>query len=223
MKVLIADNDLFFRSLLSHYLGNIFNLRACGEASDGHEALHVASSIRPELVIINPLISSVSGIEVKGRIAKEAPSTRFIALYEAHEPFFIHQLQNAGFHACISRRSTAPDALKDAIKAVMRGDSYYCDFTNEVRERLSNDARSFVRLLSAREQQILSMIGGGMGNSQIGSELGLSPATVQTHRRNLFKKLGFHDTPSLMRYAIEQGFWSPDYNRLGLSASNLMA
>jgi len=99
--------------------------------------------------------------------------------------------------------------LSRAVEGVMSGNTYLCAATCRIQNEIYNSASSFVQHLSQREQEILSLVGSGMDNEEIGAALGLSPATVQPHRRNLFRKLEIHDTPSLMRFAIDQGFWIP--------------
>ncbi len=184
------------------------------ETGSGVDAYQYVQRNQAELLIVEPLLPDMSGFALAHVLRRDFPDMRQLALYERNEPFLVDRMRRAGFHACIYKPSCEPQDLRRAIEALTLGRGFFCTETCRIQNWLYNDSASFTRLLSTREQQVLSLIGAGMSNGEIGVRLELSPATVQTHRRNLFRKLNLHDTPSLIRYAITQGFWHPDYERL---------
>jgi DNA-binding NarL/FixJ family response regulator len=206
VKAVIADPHTLFRSLLSHWIGTERGIRLVGQASSGEKVIELVASQNAELLIMDPMMPVISGFALARQLMEDRPALRIIAVYQSNKPFFVDRLQKTGFHGCICKRGNTLANLRQAIDSVMDGNAYYCAETCRVQNALYNDPHSFARLLSDREQEILALIGDGLDNDDIGSRLGLSPATVQTHRRNLFKKLDIHDTPALMRYAYDQGF-----------------
>ena len=206
MKVVIADSHTLFRSLFAYWLASEHGVRLVGQVSSGEQVIDTVAVQKADLLIIDPLMPVLSGFAIARQLMEDMPTLRIIAVYQSNKPYFVDRLQRTGFHGCVCKRENTLANLRQAIESVMDGNAYYCAETCRVQNQLYNDPNSFVRTLSEREQEVLSMIGEGMDNDVIGARLGLSPATVQTHRRNLFKKLNIHDTPALMRYAFEQGF-----------------
>ena len=221
MKVVIADAQELFRKLLSRWISDHPEWTLIHETGSGVSAYQCVLKEPPELLIVDPLLPGMSGFALGRMLRRELPDLRQMALYARGEPFLIDRMRRVGFQASIHKPSCSLADLERAVKALMDGRAYYCAETCRAQNLLYNDETSFVRLLSLREQHVLSLIGAGMSNEEIGLRLGLSPATVQTHRRNLFRKLRFHDTPSLMRFAIVQGFWHPDYERLNFDPWSL--
>jgi len=206
VKVVIADPHTLFRSLLANWLASEHGTRLVGQVSSGELVIETVATQKADLLIMDPMMPVISGFALARQLMEDIPSLRLIAVYQSNKPFFVDRLQRTGFHGCVCKRDNTLATLRQAIESVMDGNAYFCAETCKIQNLLYNDPNSFARLLSEREQEILSMIGEGMDNDEIGSKLSLSPATVQTHRRNLFKKLNIHDTPALMRYAFEQGF-----------------
>ena len=183
-----------------------------GETATGKNVIELITKHSADLLIIDPVLPELSGVEIAKKLHEERPWLRMIALYQSGKPYLVDAMQKVGFNGCICKKSNSIGSFKLAVDSIMAGNAYYCAETCRVQNSIYNDASSFVMLLSAREREILSFVGKGHDNIEIGTKLKLSPATVQTHRRNLFRKLGIHDTPALMRYAIEQGFTNLDQN-----------
>ena len=218
MKVVIADAQDIFRSLLRFWINSESGIQLVADTNDGLDVVRLVSENKANLLIMDPILPKMSGFSIAREISERMPDVRMIAAYHSRKPFLVDKLQRSGFHACICKRTNVIANLKLAMESVMDGNAYYCAETCRIQNALYNNASSFVRLLSSREQEVLCLIGAGMDNDEIGCRFKLSPATVQTHRRNLFRKLGIHDTPSLMRYALEQGFWNPGQNEDGSEA-----
>lgn len=221
MKVVIADAQELFRKLLSRWIEARGGWTLLYETGSGVAAYQQVTRLRPDLILVDPLLPDMSGFALAQMLRRDFPELRQVALYDRREPFLVDRMRKAGFNGSVYKPYCTLQQLDEALCTVMGGSGYYCEETCRVQNALYNDGTSFARLLSAREQQVLSLIGAGMSNLEIGQRLGLSPATVQTHRRNLFRKLGFHDTPSLMRYAILQGFWHPDYEQLKIDPCSM--
>ena len=208
MKVIIADNDELMCSLLEYWAHTETSAEIVGGVSSGNDVVDLVKENGADLLVIDPMISGKPGFGIVRELRREKPETRMIALYGFDKPFLVDMMRKVGFHGCVSKRSNSLAKLRQAVISVMGGNAYYCAETCRILNSLYTDPASYAQLLSLREQEVLCFIAEGLDNEKIGEKLKLSPATVQTHRRNLFRKLEIHDTPSLMRYAIQQGFSS---------------
>jgi DNA-binding NarL/FixJ family response regulator len=206
VKVVIADRDELTRSLLEYWISAETSAEIVGETSTGDDVVDIALENRADLLVIDPLITGKSGFLAVKELRHAKPDIRMLALYAFDKPFLVDMLRKVGFHGCVSKTGNNIPKLRQAVLSVMDGNAYYCAETCRILNKLYSDPKSFVHLLSLREQEVLCLVADGWDNEKIGERFKLSPATVQTHRRNLFKKLEIHDTPSLMCYAINQGF-----------------
>ena len=98
-----------------------------------------------------------------------------------------------------------PDYHEQAIHAVLGGRVYYTPIVNESSASIRRDPKAFIRVLSDYETRILSMIGESKTDDEIATVLAISPATVQSRRRDIMRKLDIHTTPKLIHYAIVNG------------------
>lgn len=206
MKLVIADHNDLFRSLLKFWMSSDSKLKLVGETVDGANLLDLLFRTKADLLVIDPAIPKASGLTIARRVHETIPGVRLLALYQDNKPYVVDRLQKAGFNGCVCKKNNCLNNLRTAIESIMEGNAYFCAETCRIQNQIYNNTTSFSRLLSLREQEILRQIGYGKNNGDIALTLKLSSSTVQTHRRNLFKKLGIHDTPDLMRYAIDQGF-----------------
>jgi two-component system NarL family response regulator len=206
VKIILADPCELFRSLIKIWLHTENKIRLVAETGDGANVMELLSTKGAELLLMDPALSKVSGLELARKVHETMPHVRMLALYSENRPFVVDRIQKAGFHGCVCKKTNSISNLRIAMESVMEGNSYFCAETCRIQNLIYSNSSSFSRLLSLREQEILCQISYGKDNAAIATELNLSPATVQTHRRNLFRKLGIHDTPALMHYAINQGF-----------------
>ena len=95
--------------------------------------------------------------------------------------------------------------LADAIRAVLGGQTYYTPIVNESSTTIRRDPKAFIRVLSDYETRILGLIGESQSDDEIAQVLDISPATVQSRRRDIMRKLDIHSTPKLIHYAIVNG------------------
>jgi DNA-binding NarL/FixJ family response regulator len=206
VKIVIADPNDLFRCLLRNWLKSEKGIQVVGETDDGNEVVELVARSKADILVMDPAMPHLSGLTIARQIHATMPQVRLVALYDSNKPYVVDHVQKAGFQGCLCKKTSSPDNLRVALNSVMDGNAYFCAETCRVQNAIHNSTHSFSRLLSLREQDILRQIGYGKDNEEIAAILNLSPSTVQTHRRNLFRKLGIHDTPALMSYAFEQGF-----------------
>jgi len=110
----------------------------------------------------------------------------------------------------VDKHEQRTEVLTEAILAVLAGRIYYVPVVNEATARLRRDPKAFIRVLSDYELRILSLIGESRSDEEIAVLLNISPATMQSRRRDIMRKIDVHTTPKLIHFAIVNGLTRPD-------------
>lgn len=138
-------------------------------------------------------------------LRRRHPGLRCIWLSGAVSTASLLQIESIRFHGFVHKDDPAQHLLS-AVQAVMSGRAYHSPTARELLHRLSDASVSVPKVLSEREQEVLALIGAGLGNDEMAARLGLSASTVQTHRRNIMGKLGLRTSVALQAYALRGGF-----------------
>jgi DNA-binding NarL/FixJ family response regulator len=212
VKVLLADDHTIVREGILSLLQAHPEVVVVGTAENGHEAVEKARRTFPDIVVMDIAMPLLNGIEAARQLKRLLPQTKVIVLtMYADEEYVLRALQ-AGVRGYLLKRSAAAELLQ-AIRTVEHGDFYLSsDISHVVVERFLTSSKPFDEAvtLSNRERQILQLVAEGHTNRQIAVALGITPKTVDTHRTRLKTKLGIHDTPGLVRYAIRKGIVQAD-------------
>jgi DNA-binding NarL/FixJ family response regulator len=211
-RILIADDHEVVRKGLRSLLEHEPNMEVVGEAGNGREAVEKATTVRPDVVVLDIGMPELNGLEATRRIVKAAPRTEVLILtvYESEE--VIREVLRAGARGYVLK-SDAGRLLLTAVEAVAAHKPF---FTSRVSELvlagfLSGDApRTEEELppgapLTPREREVLQLLAEGKTNKEVAAALGIGLKTVETHRMNLMAKLGLHSVVDLVRYAIRNG------------------
>jgi DNA-binding NarL/FixJ family response regulator len=169
--------------------------------------LSLASRLRPDVVVLDISMPDQSGLVVAASLRSTAHPPRVLILSMHDNPEYVLESVRAGAHGYLLK-DTAGTELRNAIRAVCRGESY---FSPPVASRLSaavrgeQDNHHGLDQLTSREREVLLGIVRGRTNKQIAADLGISHRTVETHRESLMRKLEIHTVAELTRFAIEAG------------------
>jgi DNA-binding NarL/FixJ family response regulator len=177
-------------------------LLRCGNCHDGLAAIRAH---RPGLVLMDISLPDGDGLELAKTVLNELPEVKILAISSHRDPWTMLQVQRIGLHGFVDKNDQRPEILTDAIHAVLGGRVYYTPIVNESSASIRRDPKAFIRVLSDYETRILSMIGESKTDEEIAAVLGISPATVQSRRRDVMRKLDIHTTPKLIHYAIVNG------------------
>ena len=206
IRVLVADDHMIVRTGIRHVVEGEPDLEVVGEAASGSEALSLASRLRPDVVVLDISMPDQSGLVVAASLRSTAHPPRVLILSMHDNPEYVLESVRAGAHGYLLK-DTAGTELRNAIRAVCRGESY---FSPPVASRLSAAVRGEqdhhgLDQLTSREREVLLGIVRGRTNKQIAADLGISHRTVETHRESLMRKLDIHTVAGLTRFAIEAG------------------
>jgi DNA-binding NarL/FixJ family response regulator len=207
IRVLVADDHMIVRAGIRHVVESESDFEVVGEAASGSEALSLAARLRPDVVVLDISMPDQSGLEVAARLRSSAGPPRVLILSMHDNPEYVLESVRAGAHGYLLK-DTAATELRDAIRAVWRGESYFSPpvasrLTAAVREE--HDQHHALEQLTSREREVLQGIARGHTNKEIAADLGISHRTVETHRESLMRKLRIRTVAELTRFAMETG------------------
>ena len=211
INLLIVDDHTLVREGIRALVERLPGVTVVGEASDGRETLRLVKELKPDLVLMDIAMPGLNGLDVTAHITKEFPDVRVIMLsmYATNE--YVREAIDAGAAGYLVKRSAATE-LERAITAVARGENYFTRlaFTRPTRRQaghLTGD-RADIQRLTPRQREILQLIAERHNTKEIAVILNISIKTVEAHRGQLMEKLGIHDVPGLVRFAIRAGLVS---------------
>ena len=206
IKVLIIDNHPLVLAGLRAVLETYGDVEIVGTAGLARAGLEIALATRPAVVLMDINMPQLNGIDAIELFREQLPDTRILMLSTHDSREYISTSVMHGASGYILK-DVSTDEIIAAIEAVAAGGTYFSSGVSDVLlERKPGDPAD---PLTTREHDVLLLIAGGRSNRDIAAELGISAATVETHRKNIKKKLGIATTAGLTRYAIENGWiWS---------------
>jgi len=189
---LIADDHPLVREALHRALDIEEDMKVVAEASDGEEAVKLASELKPDVVVMDIVMPKVNGIEATRKIKEIAPDTAILILTAYDDEEYVLGLLDAGAAGYLLKSARGRD-LVGAIRTIRAGESVL--HPNIIARLLKRATVTAVKenkaqgLLSERESEVLRLVALGMSNKEVAEELFLSQRTVKAHLTNVFNKL----------------------------------
>jgi len=215
IRVLIADDHKIMLAGLRSLLEKQSDFDVVGEADNGRKAVQMAQEKKPDVVVMDVSMPDLNGIEATTQITESLPETRVIALSMHSDKRFVMGMLRAGASGYLLK-DCASQELANAIHQVAGGKKYLSpEITGVVIDDFllggaSEEAATAASQLSAREREVLQLIAEGWSTKQIASHLYVSIKTIETHRRQIMKKLDLHSIADLTKYAVREGLTSID-------------
>lgn len=212
IRVLLVDDHKMMREGLRALLAVVPDIEVVGEASDGRIALDLVRTLAPDVVVMDVGMPELNGVEATRRIRTEHERVKVIALSTHMDKRYVHHLLEAG--ACgYVLKIAAHDELVRAVRAASLGRSYLSpEIAGSVVDRSiqahAGGEVSAHSQLGSREREVLQLVAEGKTSAETARKMHISIKTVETHRRNIVRKLGVHGTAELTKYAIREGLTS---------------
>jgi DNA-binding NarL/FixJ family response regulator len=203
-RVVIVEDQRLVAEFMQFHCRDL-RLDVLHRAMGYREGLAAIREHKPDLVLLDISLPDGDGLELARIVIDELPRVKLLAISSHHDPWTMLQVQRIGIHGFVDKNDQRPEILTEAIFAVLGGRVYYTQIVNQSSAAIRRDPKSFIRVLSDYETRILSMIGESKSDEEIGAVLNISPATVQSRRRDIMRKLDIHSTPKLIHYAIVNG------------------
>jgi DNA-binding NarL/FixJ family response regulator len=220
IRVAVADDQAIIRSGLRVQISLAPDLEFVGEASNGEQAVAVARQQRPDVLLMDVRMPVLDGIDATRRIAGEeaTQAVRVIVLTTFDLDDYVYRALRAGASGFLLK-DTSPEQLLAAIRVVADGGAL---LDPQVTRRLIAEfaarpttrtpTRRIAELLTAREIEVLGLVGQGLTNSEIAERLVVSVFTAKTHVSRILSKLGVRDRSQLVIAAYEYGLVVPGSN-----------
>jgi DNA-binding NarL/FixJ family response regulator len=214
-SVLIADDQSLVRAGFRVLIDSAPDLEVVGEAADGREAVDLAVSLRPDVVLMDIRMPGMDGLAATREIAARGDGPRVIVLTTFDVDEYVFEALRAGASGFMLK-DTEPADLLQAVRVVATGDALLAP---SVTRRLIEEFVSrpdphrappaALGSLTEREREVLALVARGLSNAEIATELFISPATAKTHVSRVMQKLGARDRAQLVVIAYESGLVSP--------------
>jgi DNA-binding NarL/FixJ family response regulator len=200
ISVLLVDDHSLVRRGFRRMLEDEADITVVGEASDGLEAVNLARSLKPQVIVMDCALPEINGLQATRKILEFSPETLVLMLSMHTEETWVRQALEAGARGYVLKNALDLE-LGPAIRRMVSGETVL-DGQLSVRENLKGERSAG---LTAREVEILQLICEGKSNKEIAAQLSLSANTVAVHRANIMDALGIHKTAELVVYAIRNG------------------
>lgn len=214
IRVLLADDHAMVRQGLRTFLelqdnSNELPIKVVGEAVNGFEAVELARRIQPDIVLLDLVMPGMDGIQATTKILECSPNARVLILTSFGEEDKVVPAIRAGAHGYLLKDIT-PDKLVQAIRDAYRGEvqlhpNVAKKLMSAVSEKKAEADRPAASDLTAREIEVLGLLGRAMSNHEIAERLYISEKTVKTHVSSILGKLNLEDRTQAALYAVKHG------------------
>jgi DNA-binding NarL/FixJ family response regulator len=190
IEVLLVDDHLLVRSGLAALVDSAPDMKVVGAASEGREALDLLATIRPNVVLMDLSMPGMDGVTATREVVRLAPGSQVLVLTSFADRSRVREAIDAGAVGYVLKDAD-PSELLDAIRAVARGESPLDP--RVARTLLELRSANVNAELTAREREVLTLVGEGKASKQIARALGISERTVKAHLGNIYSRLGVAD------------------------------
>ena len=219
ISVLLADDQALVRAGLKVLLDAEGDIAVVGEAANGHEAVALTRTTRPDVVLMDIRMPEMDGLAATAEIvtAPELEETRVVILTTFDLDEYVFEAIRIGASGFLVK-DTAPSDLLAGIRAVAAGDALLSPgVTRRLIEEFANKSRApaptaTLDPLTGREREVVALVAAGLNNDEIASRLVMSPATAKTHVSRAMIKLQARDRAQLVVLAYESGLVRPGWN-----------
>lgn len=177
------------------------DIEVVGSLTDGRDAVEQMGTLAPDVVLMDLNMPNLGGLSATEIILEQHPGTRILILSMHDSAEYISTALSHGAMGYVLK-DVPTEEIKQAVDAVMKGQTYLCTGAAGSLKPKGGDSRE---ALTGREQTILLELAQGKSNKEVAQALDISVRTVETHRKNIKRKLGISSTAGLTRYALEHG------------------
>lgn len=207
IRVLIADDHHVVRRGLLFFLKTQKDIEVVGEASNGEEAVQLATALEPDIILMDLVMPKLNGIEATAKVKELLPKTEVLMLTSFSDRDHVIPALEAGA-AGYQLKDIEPDELVKSIRQIMGGEHILhpdATITLEAQQQELANAPHTANPLTPRERDVLAELTKGKSNKEIASSLFVTEKTIKTHISNIFSKLEVQDRTQAALYAVKHG------------------
>jgi Response regulator containing a CheY-like receiver domain and an HTH DNA-binding domain len=207
--IIVDDHELFRIGIKGTLMGS--DVSIIGEADCGEQLFSLLNTLKPDLIFLDIILPDISGIDIAQRMRSEYPDIKILVLSAENTEDVVQKLVEIGIDGFVSKRQCTTETLSQAVQSIMSGVNF---FGKDISVLIKNIyvAKKKTTCVSTefteRECEIITLSHKGLQCKAIADLLGISPRTVDTHKNNIFKKLGINSTYEMIQYAVKNGIIS---------------
>lgn len=214
ISVVLADDHPIVRRGLKALFESELDFSIMGVASNGHETLHLAERLKPDVLVLDLMMPGLGGLETLRVLRDCAPQTRTVVFSMHHSCAFVTQALRNGATGYVVKGGPEENLVR-AVKEARAGRRFLSPPVTEIAVRLyaeNSKTQPFDRheTLTRRQREVLQLAAEGKTSTEIGATLKISHRTVENHRAMLMERLGLKNQTDLVLYAVRRGLISPD-------------
>jgi DNA-binding NarL/FixJ family response regulator len=211
IRVLVVDDHAIVRDGIRALLALAKDMSVVGEAASGREAIALARSLAPDVILMDIAMPDLGGLEATVEIRKARPDARILVLSQYADAEYVRRFLRAGVAGYVLKKAAGAD-LVAAIRAVHRGGMVLDP--DVARDAVTGEPTPAGEIaaqpdpyerLTDREKQVLKLVAEGRSNKEVAELLGISVKTAMSHREHVMLKLGAHSRTDLVRFALRLG------------------
>lgn len=210
-KVIVVEDHQILLESISLLISTIPDIELVGKASNGQKALLILEKESVDIIVSDVMMPVMNGVELVWKVKQQYPHIKILMLTVSEDAQTIKDALQAGADGFIFK-SAEREELEEAISSLINNKKYFSDKTilslaeaqNEV---YISEKEALKSILTDREIQILKLISQELSGIQIAEKLFISPTTVESHRKNLFQKIGVNTSVGLVKYALKHGIF----------------
>ena len=201
IRVLVVDDHPMVAEGIQSILESYDDFAVVGTLGDGQAVLDQLDALQPDVILMDLNMPKMGGLTTTEMVLEQRPETRILILSMHDSAEYVSSAMSHGAMGYVLK-DVPTDEIRTAILSVMRGEQYLCTGANGA---LTPKPGRMAETLTNREQTILLQLAQGKSNKEVAFALDISVRTVETHRKNIKRKLGISSTAGLTRYAMEHG------------------
>ena len=209
ISILIADDHLLIRDTWTIILNNDPRFDVVAVASSGEQAVELAKTICPDIVLMDINMGNLNGFEATKLVKSFSPGSKIIGVSMHAMPDYAKKMLKMGASGYVTKNSSREEFIH-AILEVQQGQTYICSEVKEILSRwefeLTTNNKPDFNSLTKRELGVIAFIKDGLSSREIGEKLILSLKTIEVHRYNILKKLNLRNTASLVNLMNQHGY-----------------
>ena len=208
IRAILVDDHELYRLGVTASIADLPDICIVGEAETGEEFFNLLATTPADIVLLDVMLPDISGVEIARRLKREHPAMKILAVSSENTAAVTQALLDVGIDGFISKRAGGTKVLASAIRSIMDGIEYYGKDIADIIYRIYVAKKRTAEVTSEfteQEKNIINLCREGLLSKEIGIRLGISPRTVETHKTNIFKKLGINSTVEMLQYALKNG------------------
>ena len=204
LSIVIVEDHSLMREVFNKACSE-FGHKVVGSVGTGTEAVAIVLSQQPQLLILDLSLPDLDGFAVMETIRGRGYHPRTLAVSSHCDTNTVWRIEKAEFDGFIDKRTAIMRDLCDALVALSLGRKYFSDTFTAARRQRHHDPLAFNKILSSRQQAILSLIGELLPDGEIAERMEITRQTAEKHRFRILRRLGLNTRNELVRYALEHG------------------